>query len=75
LRAKINLAKQQVAGSEARIREQQQAVDNCTISRAVRRHCGFEGCTGGGENGSRQFSAGGGFTRTGHRYDRRSSFE
>ena len=31
LRAKIALAKQQVAGSEARIGEAQQAVDNCTI--------------------------------------------
>ena len=31
LRAKITLAKQQVLSSEARIREQQQAVDNCTI--------------------------------------------
>src|SRR5271155_2107923 len=32
LRAKIALAKQQVVAAEARIREQQQAVDNCTIS-------------------------------------------
>src|SRR6202162_4350987 len=32
LKAKINLAKQQVQGSEMRIREAQQAVDNCTIT-------------------------------------------
>src|SRR4029077_1145048 len=31
LKAKIALAKQQVAGTEARIAEAQQAVDNCTI--------------------------------------------
>jgi RND family efflux transporter MFP subunit len=63
LRAKINLAKQQVAGSEARIREQQQAVDNCTI------RAPFAGIVVSkdaqvGEMVS-PVSAGGGFTRTG----------
>ncbi|HKM67648.1 MAG TPA: efflux RND transporter periplasmic adaptor subunit [Candidatus Acidoferrum sp.] len=63
LRAKINLAKQQVAASEARIREQQQAVDNCTI------RAPFAGIVVSkdaqvGEMVS-PVSAGGGFTRTG----------
>ena len=43
LRAKINLAKQQVVASDARIREQQQAVDNCTIRAPFCRNCGLEG--------------------------------
>ena len=63
LRAKIALAKQQVAGSEARIREAQQAVDNCTI------RAPFAGIIVSkdaqvGEMVS-PVSAGGGFTRTG----------
>src|SRR6202521_5279923 len=63
LRAKINLAKQQVAGTEARIREQQQAVDNCSI------RAPFAGIVVSkdaqvGEMVS-PISAGGGFTRTG----------
>jgi RND family efflux transporter MFP subunit len=63
LRAKINLAKQQVAASEARIKEQQQAVDNCTI------RAPFAGIVVSkdaqvGEMVS-PVSAGGGFTRTG----------
>jgi RND family efflux transporter MFP subunit len=63
LRAKIALAKQQVVGSEARIREQQQAVDNCTI------RAPFAGIVVSkdaqvGEMVS-PVSAGGGFTRTG----------
>ena len=63
LRAKISLAKQQVAGSEARIREAQQAVDNCTI------RAPFAGIIVSkdaqvGEMVS-PISAGGGFTRTG----------
>jgi RND family efflux transporter MFP subunit len=63
LRAKINLAKQQVLASEARIREQQQAVDNCTI------RAPFAGIVVSkdaqvGEMVS-PISAGGGFTRTG----------
>jgi RND family efflux transporter MFP subunit len=63
LRAKIALAKQQVAGSEARIREAQQAVDNCTI------RAPFAGIIVSkdaqvGEMVS-PISAGGGFTRTG----------
>jgi RND family efflux transporter MFP subunit len=63
LRAKIALAKQQVAGSEARIREAQQAVDNCTI------RAPFSGIIVSkdaqvGEMVS-PISAGGGFTRTG----------
>jgi RND family efflux transporter MFP subunit len=62
-RAKINLAKQQVLASEARIREQQQAVDNCTI------RAPFAGIVVSkdaqvGEMVS-PISAGGGFTRTG----------
>ena len=63
LKAKIALAKQQVAGSEARIREAQQAVDNCTI------RAPFSGIIVSkdaqvGEMVS-PISAGGGFTRTG----------
>jgi RND family efflux transporter MFP subunit len=63
LRAKIALAKQQVAGSEARIGEAQQAVDNCTI------RAPFAGIVVSkdaqvGEMVS-PISAGGGFTRTG----------
>jgi RND family efflux transporter MFP subunit len=63
LRAKINLAKQQVAGSEARIREQQQAVDNCTIQAP---YAGIVVSKDAqvGEMVS-PVSAGGGFTRTG----------
>src|ERR1700674_3778003 len=63
LRAKINLAKQQVAGTEARIREQQQAVDNCTI-RAPYAGIVVSKAAQGGEMVS-PVSAGGGFTRTG----------
>jgi len=63
LRAKIVLAKQQVVAAEARIREQQQAVDNCTI------RAPFAGIVVSkdaqvGEMVS-PVSAGGGFTRTG----------
>ena len=63
LRAKIVLAKQQVVAAEARIREQQQAVDNCTI------RAPFAGIVVSkdaqvGEMVS-PISAGGGFTRTG----------
>src|SRR5580704_4733225 len=63
LRAKIALAKQQVIGSEARIGEAQQAVDNCTI------RAPFAGIVVSkdaqvGEMVS-PISAGGGFTRTG----------
>jgi RND family efflux transporter MFP subunit len=63
LTAKIALAKQQVAGSDARIREAQQAVDN-TVIRAP-----FDGIVVSkdaqvGEMVS-PISAGGGFTRTG----------
>jgi RND family efflux transporter MFP subunit len=63
LRAKIALTKEQVAGSEARINEAQQAVDN-TVIRAP-----FEGIVVSkdaqvGEMVS-PVSAGGGFTRTG----------
>jgi len=63
LRAKISLAKQQVAASEARIAEAQQAVDNCSI------HAPFAGIVVSkdaqvGEMVSPN-SAGGGFTRTG----------
>jgi RND family efflux transporter MFP subunit len=63
LRAKIALAKQQVAASEARIQEAQQAVDNCTI------RAPFSGIIVSkdaqvGEMVS-PISAGGGFTRTG----------
>jgi RND family efflux transporter MFP subunit len=63
LRAKIALAKQQVAASEARIAEAQQAVDNCII------RAPFAGIVVSkdaqvGEMVS-PVSAGGGFTRTG----------
>jgi len=63
LRAKIELAKQQVVAADARIREQQQAVDNCTI------RAPFAGIVVSkdaqvGEMVS-PVSAGGGFTRTG----------
>ena len=63
LRAKIALAKQQVVAADARIREQQQAVDNCTI------RAPFAGIVVSkdaqvGEMVS-PISAGGGFTRTG----------
>jgi RND family efflux transporter MFP subunit len=63
LRAKIALAKQQVAGANARIQEAQQAVDNCTIKAP------FSGIIVSkdaqvGEMVS-PISAGGGFTRTG----------
>jgi RND family efflux transporter MFP subunit len=63
LRAKINLAKRQVAGTEARIREQQQAVDNCTI-RAPYAGIVVSKDAQVGEMVS-PVSAGGGFTRTG----------
>ena len=63
LRAKINLAKQQVVASEARIREQQQAVDNCTI-RAPYAGIVVSKDAQVGEMVS-PVSAGGGFTRTG----------
>src|SRR5215475_12046649 len=63
LKAKIALTKQQVAASEARIGEAQQAVDNCTIKapfagRIVSKDAQV------GEMVS-PISAGGGFTRTG----------
>jgi RND family efflux transporter MFP subunit len=63
LKAKIELAKQQVQASEARIREAQQAVDNCTINAP------YDGIVVSkdaqvGEMVS-PISAGGGFTRTG----------
>jgi RND family efflux transporter MFP subunit len=63
LKAKIALTKQQVAASEARIGEAQQAVDNCTIrapfaGRIVSKDAQV------GEMVS-PVSAGGGFTRTG----------
>ena len=63
LRAKIVLAKEQVAATEARIREAQQSVDNCTI------RAPFAGIVVSkdaqvGEMVS-PVSAGGGFTRTG----------
>jgi RND family efflux transporter MFP subunit len=63
LRAKIELAKQQVVASEARIREQQQAVDNCTI-RAPFAGTAVSKDAQVGEMVS-PVSAGGGFTRTG----------
>jgi RND family efflux transporter MFP subunit len=63
LRAKIALAKQQVLASEARIREQQQAVDNCTI-RAPYAGIVVSKDAQVGEMVS-PVSAGGGFTRTG----------
>jgi RND family efflux transporter MFP subunit len=63
LRAKIALAKQQVVASDARIKEQEQAVANCTINApfagiAVSKDAQI------GEMVS-PISAGGGFTRTG----------
>jgi RND family efflux transporter MFP subunit len=63
LRAKINLAKEQVAAAEARIGEAKQAVDNCVI------RAPFDGIIVSkdaqvGEMVS-PISAGGGFTRTG----------
>ncbi len=63
LKAKIELTKQQVIASEARIREAQQAVDNCVI------RAPFDGIAVSkdaqvGEMVS-PVSAGGGFTRTG----------
>src|SRR6202162_3710834 len=63
LEAKINLAKAQANGAEARIAEAQQAVDNCTI------RAPFDGIVVSkdaqvGEMFS-PISAGGGFTRTG----------
>jgi RND family efflux transporter MFP subunit len=63
LRAKIALAKQQVLAAQARVREQQQAVDNCVI------RAPFAGIVVSkdaqvGEMVS-PISAGGGFTRTG----------
>jgi RND family efflux transporter MFP subunit len=63
LNAKIELAKQQVQSSEARIREAQQAVDNCVINAP------YDGIVVSkdaqvGEMVS-PISAGGGFTRTG----------
>lgn len=63
LKAKIALAKQQVQSSEARIREAQQAVDNCVINAP------YDGIVVSkdaqvGEMVS-PISAGGGFTRTG----------
>jgi RND family efflux transporter MFP subunit len=63
LRAKIALAKQQVIGTQARIAEAQQAVDNCVI------RAPFDGIVVSkdaqvGEMVS-PISAGGGFTRTG----------
>ncbi len=63
LRAKIELAKEQVLASEARIREQQQAVDNCTI-RAPFAGIAVSKDAQVGEMVS-PISAGGGFTRTG----------
>jgi RND family efflux transporter MFP subunit len=63
LKAKIELAKQQVQAAEARIRESQQAVDNCVINAP------YDGIVVSkdaqvGEMVS-PVSAGGGFTRTG----------
>jgi len=63
LKAKVNLAKQQVLGSEMLIREAQQAVDNCVITAP------YDGIVVSkdaqvGEMVS-PISAGGGFTRTG----------
>jgi RND family efflux transporter MFP subunit len=63
LKAKIELAKQQVESTEARIREAQQAVDNCVINAP------YDGIVVSkdaqvGEMVS-PISAGGGFTRTG----------
>jgi RND family efflux transporter MFP subunit len=63
LRAKIALAKQQVIAADARIKEQQQAVDNCTI-RAPYTGIVVSKDAQVGEMVS-PVSAGGGFTRTG----------
>src|SRR5215469_1064985 len=63
LRAKIALAKQQVIAADARIREQQQAVDNCVI-RAPYAGIVVSKDAQVGEMVS-PVSAGGGFTRTG----------
>jgi RND family efflux transporter MFP subunit len=63
LRAKINLAKQQVVAQNARIGEAQQAVDNCTI-RAPFAGIAVSKDAQVGEMVS-PVSAGGGFTRTG----------
>lgn len=63
LRAKIELARQQVLASEARTREQQQAVNNCTI-RAPFAGIAVSKDAQVGEMVS-PVSAGGGFTRTG----------
>src|SRR5438105_7862824 len=63
LKAKIELAKQQVAAAEARILEAQQAVDNCTI-RAPYTGIVVSKDAQVGEMVS-PISAGGGFTRTG----------
>jgi len=63
LRAKIALARQQVVAADARIREQQQAVDNCTI-RAPYAGIVVSKDAQVGEMVS-PVSAGGGFTRTG----------
>ena len=63
LKARITLAKQQVNGAEARIREAQQAVDNCTI-RAPFSGIAVSKDAQVGEMVS-PISAGGGFTRTG----------
>lgn len=63
LRAKIDLAKQQVTAADARIAVQQQAVDNCTI-RAPFAGIAVSKDAQVGEMVS-PISAGGGFTRTG----------
>lgn len=63
LKAKIELTKQQVIASEARIREAQQAVDNCVI-RAPFTGIAVSKDAQVGEMVS-PVSAGGGFTRTG----------
>jgi RND family efflux transporter MFP subunit len=63
LRAKIALAKQQVIGADARIREQEQNVANCTI-RAPFAGIAVSKDAQVGEMVS-PVSAGGGFTRTG----------
>jgi RND family efflux transporter MFP subunit len=63
LRAKINLAKQQVSAADARISVAQQAVDNCTI-RAPFAGIAVSKDAQLGEMVS-PVSAGGGFTRTG----------
>jgi HlyD family secretion protein len=63
LKAKIELAKAQVAASESRIMEAQQAVDNCTI-RAPFAGIAVSKDAQVGEMVS-PISAGGGFTRTG----------